>query len=45
MNQNILELLLKYKADLQHKNKDGKTAFEFAVFTNNEEIINILKIK
>jgi ankyrin repeat protein len=44
-NIDAIKLLLKYKAGLEYKNKDGKTAFEFAVFTNNEEIINILKIK
>ena len=42
-NIDAVKLLLKYKADLQHKDKEGKTAFEFAVFTSNEEIINILK--
>ncbi|SFB22960.1 hypothetical protein SAMN05660845_2159 [Flavobacterium swingsii] len=43
-NIDAIKLLLKYKAVIQNKNKEGKTAFEFAVFTNNEEIINILKI-
>lgn len=42
-NIDAIKLLLKHKAEIQHKDKDGKTAFEFAVFTNNEEIINILK--
>ncbi|MEO8235205.1 MAG: ankyrin repeat domain-containing protein [Flavobacterium sp.] len=42
-NIDAIKLLLKYKADIEHKDKEGKTAFEFAVFTNNEEIINILK--
>lgn len=42
-NIDAVKLLLKYKADIKRKDKEGKTAFEFAVFTNNEEIINILK--
>ena len=42
-NIDAVKLLLKYKADIEHKDKEGKTAFEFAVFTNNDEIINILK--
>lgn len=44
--QNIetVQLLLKYNADKTHKNNEGKTAFEFAVFSGNEAIINLLKL-
>jgi len=38
-----LSLLLENKVDKTHKDKDGKTAFEHAVFSGNEEIINLLK--
>jgi ankyrin repeat protein len=42
-NRTILSLLLENKVDKTHKDKDGKTAFEHAVFSGNEEIINLLK--
>ena len=43
-NVELVKLLLQYKADKTVVNKDQKTAFEFAVFSsNNEEIINLLK--
>jgi uncharacterized protein len=34
---------LKYNADKTLKTKDGKTAFEFAAFSGNETITNLLK--
>jgi ankyrin repeat protein len=33
----------KNNADKTIKDKNGKTAFEFAVFSGNEEIIKLLK--
>jgi len=42
-NVAFVQLLLKHKADKTLKDKNGKTAFEFAVFSGNEEIINLLK--
>lgn len=43
--QNIvtLKLLLENKVNKTHKDNEGKTAFEHAVFSGNEEIINLLK--
>jgi ankyrin repeat protein len=38
-----LPLLLENNADKTHKDNDGKTAFEHAVFSGNSEIINLLK--
>ena len=35
--------LVDNKANKTHKDKEGKTAFEHAVFAGNEEIINLLK--
>jgi uncharacterized protein len=42
-NIDIIEVLLKNKADQSHKDKQGKTAFEYAAFSGNEKIINLLK--
>jgi len=43
--QNVmtLKLLLENKVNKIHRDKEGKTAFEHAVFSGNEEIINLLK--
>jgi len=42
-NAAIIKLLLENKVDKTHKDKSDKTAFEHAVFSGNEEIINLLK--
>jgi uncharacterized protein len=42
-NYKILKLLLNYKPDTSHTDKNGKTAFEYAVFSGDEEIIQLLK--
>ena len=38
-----VKLLIENKVDKNHKDLEGKTAFEYAVFSGNEEIINLLK--
>jgi hypothetical protein len=42
-NKEIIMLLLQKKADKALVDSKGKTAFEYAVFSGNEEIINLLK--
>ncbi len=42
-NINTVELLLNYNADKSLKNNQNKTAFEIAIETQNQEIINKLK--
>jgi ankyrin repeat protein len=42
-NVEIVKKLLNAKANKEQKCKQNKTAFEYAVFSNNEEIINLLK--
>jgi ankyrin repeat protein len=42
-NIEIIKLLLAHKADKTKVNKDGKTAFEYAAFSGDEQIINLLK--
>ena len=42
-NVTIVKLLLENKANKLLLDKEGKTAFEYAVFAGNEEIINLLK--
>jgi len=42
-NIEIVKLLLRFHVDKSHHDKQGKTAFEYAVFSKNEEIINLLK--
>jgi ankyrin repeat protein len=42
-NVAIVTLLLEYKANKLLLNKEGKSAFEYAVFSGNEEIIKLLK--
>lgn len=42
-NQEMLKLLLDYKPDLTHTDKTGKTAFEYAIFSGDEGIIQLLK--
>ena len=42
-NVNIVKLLLEYHVDKSSIDKQGKTAFEYAVFSKNELIINLLK--
>ena len=39
---NALELLLKFKADKNNKNKDGKTALDLAVETNFKKAQKLL---
>lgn len=42
-NKELIELLLRYKADKTQKDKQGKAPFEYAVDTRNQEIINLFK--
>ena len=42
-NSSMVRLLVDFKANKELKCKQDKTAFEYAVFSNNEEIISILK--
>ncbi len=42
-NIELIELLLKNKVDQSQKDKQEKTAFEYATFSGNEKIINLLK--
>ena len=42
-NVEMVKKLLFAKANKELKCKQNKTAFEYAVFSNNEEIINLLK--
>ena len=42
-NKNAVMLLLQKKADKTKIDAKGKTAFEYAVFSGQEEIINLLK--
>ena len=42
-NVEMVKKLLTAKANKELKCKQNKTAFEYAVFSNNEEIINLLK--
>jgi ankyrin repeat protein len=42
-NPEIIKLLLNYKPDFTHIDKAGKTAFEYAVFSGDEVIIQLLK--
>ncbi|MEF9477195.1 ankyrin repeat domain-containing protein [Chryseobacterium sp. 1B4] len=42
-NKELIEQLLKYKADKTKKDSMGMTPFEYALQTNNKEIINLLK--
>ncbi|SFQ74427.1 ankyrin repeat domain-containing protein [Flavobacterium akiainvivens] len=42
-NKALVALLLTYKADKKHKDNEGKTPYDHAVFGNNTEIINLLK--
>ena len=42
-NKELVELLLKYKASKTVKDKEGKTPQDYAKFTNNTDIINLLK--
>lgn len=42
-NHEILKLLLNHKPDTTHTDKNGKTAFEYAVFSGDEVIIQLLK--
>ena len=39
----IISLLLKYKADKMHKDNQGKTAIDFAILDNDKQIIELLK--
>ncbi|UFH33664.1 ankyrin repeat domain-containing protein [Chryseobacterium sp. C-71] len=42
-NVDMVKLLIKYKAEKSIIDKEGKTAFEYAVFSKNQELINQLK--
>jgi ankyrin repeat protein len=42
-NKEIIQLLLKYKANKTLANGEGKTAMDYAVFNKNQEIIDLLK--
>lgn len=42
-NETIVNKLLEYKADKTILNSEGKTAFEYAVFSGNTKIIELLK--
>jgi len=42
-NEELIKILLQFKADKTIKNKLDKTAFEYAIETNNLTIINLLK--
>lgn len=42
-NAAMVKLLLSFNAKKELKCKQNKTAFEYAVFSTNEEIINLLK--
>jgi ankyrin repeat protein len=42
-NAELISLLLKYNASKSQLDTDGKTAFEYAVFSGDETIINLLK--
>ncbi|MDF2552815.1 MAG: ankyrin repeat protein [Chryseobacterium sp.] len=42
-NVDMVKLLIKYKAEKNIIDKEGKTAFEYAVFSKNQELINQLK--
>ena len=42
-NEQMIKLLLEYKANKSIKDKRGKTAFEYAVISKNELIINLFK--
>jgi uncharacterized protein len=42
-NKTIAGLLLKHKADKNIKDKQGKTALDYAIFANNIDLITILK--
>ena len=42
-NIKMIEALLKHNADKSKIDNKGKTAFEYAAFSGNEEIINLLK--
>lgn len=42
-NVEMVERLIKAKASKEIKCKQNKTAFEYAVFSGNEDIINLLK--
>jgi ankyrin repeat protein len=42
-NKEMVELLLKNKANKTLSDKQGKTVFEYALFTKNQDIINLLK--
>jgi ankyrin repeat protein len=42
-NIKIIKLLLKYNADKLLVDSEGRTAFEYAVFTKQDDIINLLK--
>jgi ankyrin repeat protein len=39
----LVKLLLEFNANKTIKDNKGKTAFEYAVFSENEPIINLLK--
>jgi len=42
-NKELIKLLLKYNSDKSLVDNSGKTAFEYAVISKDEEVINILK--
>jgi uncharacterized protein len=42
-NIDMVKLLLRYKADKTIKDKQGKTAADYALFTNNTAFIDLLK--
>ncbi|MDF2931398.1 MAG: ankyrin repeat protein [Chryseobacterium sp.] len=42
-NVDMVKLLIKYKAEKNIIDNEGKTAFEYAVFSKNQELINQLK--
>jgi ankyrin repeat protein len=42
-NKDAVQLLLQKNADKTKIDAKGKTAFEYAVFAGQEEIINLLK--
>ncbi|MCK6608188.1 MAG: ankyrin repeat domain-containing protein [Flavobacterium sp.] len=42
-NIKLVQLLLEHKGDKSVRDKSGKTLFEYAFFTEDQEIINLLK--
>jgi ankyrin repeat protein len=42
-NKELIQLLLQFKADTLLADATGKKPFEYAVFTKDQDIINLLK--